>query len=183
MSTLLLGFQVGFRVPLKLVWLRFSESKVKECCSLWLVGSAGRCLLVRPLVRLNRVSLSFPISDPPIVGRTLSSSFPSTLVSQNTVVSSVLVWIQFELGQLGIFVNSFVDSLGWLLQDEFVVFPWSFHWILKSVSLLSFQMSLAGCRISPNDSHEVLIGPITSASAVQVSVVVHAVQPSGHTSV
>ncbi len=36
----------------------------------------------------------------------------------------VLVWIQFELGQLGIFVNYFVDSLGWLLQGEFVIFPW-----------------------------------------------------------
>ncbi len=38
------------------------------------------------------------------------------------VGSFVLVWIQFELGQLGIFVNYFVDSLGWLLQGEFVVF-------------------------------------------------------------
>ncbi len=43
------------------------------------------------------------------------------------VVSFVLAWIQFELGKLGIFVNSFIDSLGWLLQGEFVVFPWSFH--------------------------------------------------------
>ncbi len=37
--------------------------------------------------------------------------FPSAFVSRNTVGSFVLVWIQFELGQLGIFVNSFVDSL------------------------------------------------------------------------
>ncbi len=41
---------------------------------------------------------------------------------RNTVGSFVLAWIQFKLGQLGIFVNSFVDSLGWLLQGEFVVF-------------------------------------------------------------
>ncbi len=86
---------------------------MKECYSPWLVGSAGCCHLVRPLVRLNLVSLSFPTSDPPpFVGRTLSSSFPSAFVSRNTVVSFVLVWIQFELGQLGIFVNSFIDSLG-----------------------------------------------------------------------
>ncbi len=115
--------------------------------------------------------------------KTLSSSFPSALVSQNTVVSFVLVWIQFELGQLGIFVNSFVDSLGWLLQGEFVVYPWSFHWILMSFSLLSFQTSLARSTISPIDSHEALIGPMTSPSAVQVSVDVQAVRPSGHTSV
>ncbi len=38
--------------------------------------------------------------------------FPSAFVSRNTVLSFVLVWIQFELDQLGIFVNSFVDSLG-----------------------------------------------------------------------
>ncbi len=44
---------------------------------------------------------SFPTSDPPLfVGRTLSSSFPSAFVSRSTVVSFVLVWIQFELGQL-----------------------------------------------------------------------------------
>ncbi len=61
----------------------------------------------------NLVSLSFPTSDPPpFIGRTLSSSFPSAFVSRNTVVSFVLVWIQFELGKLGIFVNYFVDSLG-----------------------------------------------------------------------
>ncbi len=78
-----------------------------------LVGSACRCLLVRLLVRLNLVSLSFPTSDPPpFVGRNLSSSFPSAFVSRNRVVSFVLVWIRFKLGQLGIFVNSFVDSLG-----------------------------------------------------------------------
>ncbi len=105
--------------------------------------STGRCHLVRPLVRLNLVSLSFPISDlPPSVGRILSSSFSSALVSRNTVVSLVPAWVQFELGQLGIFANSFVDSLGWLLQGEFVVFPWSFHWIPMSFSLLNFQMSL-----------------------------------------
>ncbi len=40
----------------------------------------------RQLVRLNLVSLSFPTSDPPLsVGRTLSSSSSSALVSQNTV--------------------------------------------------------------------------------------------------
>ncbi len=43
------------------------------------------------------------------------------------VGSFVLVWIQFELGQLGIFVNYFVDSLGWLLQGEFVVFGCRFR--------------------------------------------------------
>ncbi len=125
--TLLLGFQVGFHVHLKC--LLCSESEVKECCCfLWLVGSACRCLLVRRLVRLNLVSLSFSTSDPPLfVGKTLSSSFPSSFVSRNTVMSFVLVWIQFELGQLGIFVNSFIDSLGLLLQGEFVIFPWSFH--------------------------------------------------------
>ncbi len=64
---------------------------------------------------------SFPTCDPPpFVRRTLSSSFPSAFVSRNMVVSFVLVWIQFELG---IFVNSFVDSLGWLFHGEFVVFP------------------------------------------------------------
>ncbi len=31
---------------------------------------------------------------------------------RNTVGSFVLVWIQFELGQFGILVNSFVNSLG-----------------------------------------------------------------------
>ncbi len=119
---------MGFRVHLKLWCLLFSESEVNVRCSLWLIGSAGRCLLVRLLVRLNLVSISFPTSYPHLfVGRTLSLSFPSALVSRNMVVSFVLVWIQFELGQLGIFVNSFVDSLGWLLQGEFVVFPWSFH--------------------------------------------------------
>ncbi len=30
----------------------------------------------------------------------------------NAVLFLVLVWIQFELGQFGILVNSFVDSLG-----------------------------------------------------------------------
>ncbi len=101
---------------------------MKECCSPWLVGSAGHCHLVRLLVRLNLVSLSFPISDLPLsVGRILSSSFSSALVSRNTVVSFVPAWIQFELGQLGIFANFFIDSWGWLLQGEFVAFPWIFH--------------------------------------------------------
>ncbi len=100
---------------------------MKECCFRWLVGSAGRCLLVRLQVRLTLVYLSFPTSDPPPSVVTLSSSFPSALVSRNTVVSFVLAWIQFELGRLGIFVNFFVDSLGWLLQGEFVGFPWSFN--------------------------------------------------------
>ncbi len=109
---LLLGFQVGFRVHLKLGCLLFSESEVKECYFLWLIWSACRCLLFRLLVRLILVSLSFPTSDPPFLGRTLSSSFPSDFVSRSRVVSFVLVWIQFELGQLGIFVNAFVDSLG-----------------------------------------------------------------------
>ncbi len=157
---------------------------MKECCSPWLVGSAGRCFLVRPLVRLNLVSLSFPISDLPLsVGRILSSSFSSVLVSRNMVVSFVLAWIQFELGQLGIFVNYFVDSLGWSLQGECVVFPWRFHWIPMSFFLLSFQMSLAGSTISPNDSREALIGPMSFPSVVQVSVDVHVVHPSVHTSV
>ncbi len=133
---------------------------MKECCSLWLIGSTCRCLLVRLLVRLNLVSLSFPTSDPPLfVGRTLYSSFPSAFVSRSTVVSFFLVWIRFELSQLGIFVNSFIDSLGWLLHGEFVIFPWSCHWIPMSFSLLSFQTSLAGSEL------------------------VCAVHPSGHTSV
>ncbi len=86
---------------------------MKQCCFLWLICSACRCLLVRQLVRLNLVSLSFPTSDlPPFVGITLSSSFPSAFVSRSAVVSFVLVWIQFELGQFGILVNSFIDSLG-----------------------------------------------------------------------
>ncbi len=109
--------------------------------------------------------------------------FPSALVSRNTVVSFVLVWIQFELSRLGIFVNFFIDSLGWLLQGEFVVFPWSFRWIPTSFFLLSFQMSLACSTISPNNFHEALTGPMSSTSAVQVSVDVHAVHPSVHTSV
>ncbi len=104
-------------------------------------------------------------------------------MNRNTVGSFVLVWILFELGQLGIFVNSFIDSLGWLLQGEFVIFPWSFCWISTSFFLLSFQMSLAGSTISPIDSHEALIGPMTSPNAVQVSVDVHVVHPSGRTSV
>ncbi len=145
---------------------------MKECCSLWLVVSTGRCHLVRPLVRLNLVSLSFPISDLPLfIGRILSSSFSSALVSRNTVVSFVPAWVQFELGQLGIFADSFVDSLGWFLQGEFVVFPWS------------FQMSLAGSTISPNDFREALTGPMSFPSAVQVSVDIHAVHPSVRTSV
>ncbi len=157
---------------------------MQECCFLWLIGSACCCLLVRLLVRLNLVSLSFPTSDPPLfVGRTLSSSFPSGFVSRSTVVSFVLVWIQFELGQLGIFVNSFVDSLGWLFQGEFVIFPWSFHWIPVRFSLLRFQTSLAGSTTSPIDSREALLGPMTYPSVVQVSVDVHAVHPSGHTSI
>ncbi len=151
-----MGFQVGFHVHLKLGCLLFSKSEVKQCCFLWLICSACHCLFVRQLVRLNLVPLSFSTSDPPLlVGRTLLPSFPSTFVSRSAVVS--LVWIQFELGQLGIFVNSFVDSLGWLLQDEFVVFLWSFH------------TSLAGSTIYP--------------TVVQVSVDVHAVHPSDHTSV
>ncbi len=44
-------------------------------------------------------------------------------------------------------------------------------------------MSLAGSTISPIDSHEALIGPMTYPSVVQVSVDIHAVRPSGHTSV
>ncbi len=157
---------------------------MKECCSPWLVVSTGRCHLVRPLVRLNLFSLFFPISDLfPSVGRILSSSFSSVLVSRNTVVSLVPVWVQFELGQLGIFANSFVDSLGWLLQGEFVVFPWSFRWIPMSFSLLSFQMSLAGSTISPNDFRGALTGPMSFPSAVQVSVDLHAVHPSVRTSV
>ncbi len=101
---------------------------MNEGCSLWLIGSAGRCLLVRRLVRLNLVYFSFPTSNPPpFVGRTLPSSFPSAFVSRNTVGSFVLVWIRFELGQLGIFENYFVNSLGWLLQGEFFVFPCSLH--------------------------------------------------------
>ncbi len=84
-----------FRVYLKLGWLLFSESEAKQCCFLWLVVSDGHCLLVRLLVRLNLVSLSFPTSDPPLsVGRTLSSSSSSALVSQNTVVYFVLVCIE-----------------------------------------------------------------------------------------
>ncbi len=68
------------------------------------------------------------------------------------MVFLVLVWIQFELGQFGILVNSFVDSLGWLLQGEFVAFPWSFH------------TSLAGSMIYPMGSHEALLGPMTYPS-------------------
>ncbi len=114
---------MGFRVHLKLWCLPFSESEVKQCCFLWLIGSSCRCFLVRQLVRLNLVSLSFPTSDPPpFVGRTLSPSFPSAFVSRSAVVSFVLAWIQFELRQFGVLVNYFVDSLGRLLQGEFVAF-------------------------------------------------------------
>ncbi len=35
----------------------------------------------------------------------------------------------------------------------------------------------------PTDSHEALLGPMTYPSGVQVGVDVHAVHPSGHTSV
>ncbi len=137
-----------------------------------------------------------------------------------------------------------VDSFGWLLQCEFVIFPWSFHLIpmsfyiyiyiyafsrrfypkqltvhssysfyilsvlafpgnrthdlgvanamlyqlsyrkaQQSFSLFSFQISLAGSTISPIDSHETLIGPMTSLSDVLVSVFIHEVNPSGRTSV
>ncbi len=58
-----------------------------------------------------------------------------------------------------------------MLQGEFVAFPWSFH------------TSLACSTIYPIDSHEALHGPMTYPSVVQVSVDVHAVHPSGHTSV
>ncbi len=153
---------MGFHVHLKLGCLLFSESKVKRCCFLGLICSACHCRSVWQLVRLTLVRLSFPTSGPPLfVGRTLSPSFPSASVSQNAVVFLVLVWIQFEHGQLGILVTSFVDSLGWLLQGEFVAFPWSFH------------TSLAGSTICP----------MTYPSVVQVSVDVHAVHPIGHTSV
>ncbi len=97
--------------------------------------------------------------------------FPSAFVSWNAVVFLVLVWIPLELGQFGILVNSFVDSLGWLLQGEFVAFPWSFH------------TSLAGSTIYPMGSHEALLGPMTYPSVVQVNVDVHAVHPSDHSSV
>ncbi len=104
---------MGFRVHLKLWCLPFSESEVKQCCFLWLICLACHCLVVRQLVRLNLVPLSFSTSDPPLlVGRTLSPSFPSAFVSRSAVVFFVLVWIQFELGKFGILVNSFVDSLG-----------------------------------------------------------------------
>ncbi len=98
------------------------------------------------------------------------------------MVSFVPAWVQFELGQMES-CNSFVDSLGWLLQGEFVVFPWSFRWIPMSFSLLSFQMSLAGSTISPNDFREAFTGPMSFPSAVHVSVDVHVVHPSVRTSV
>lgn len=171
--------QVGFLVRLKLWCLWFFEREVR-CCSLGYVESGGRCHLVRPLVRMNLVSLSLPTSGrPPFVGRTLSSSFSSALESRNKVKSFVLVWIPFELGQPGIFVSVFVDSLGWLLQGVFVVFPW----IPTSFSLWDFQPSLADSRFSPNDSHEVLVGSMNFPSDVQVSVVVPVVHPSGCLSV
>ncbi len=44
-------------------------------------------------------------------------------------------------------------------------------------------MSLAGSTIYPMGSHEALLGPMTYPSVVQVSVDVHAVHPSDHTSV
>ncbi len=44
-----------------------------------------------------------------------------------------------------------------------------------SFSLLSFQTILAGSTISPIDSHEAMLGPMTYPSVVQVSVDVHAV--------
>ncbi len=44
-------------------------------------------------------------------------------------------------------------------------------------------MSLTGSTISPIDSHDALLGPMTYPSIVQMSVDVHAVHPSGHTSV
>ncbi len=47
-----------------------------------------------------------------------------------------------------------------------------------SFSVLSLQTSLAGSTISLIDSLEALIGPMTSPSAVQVSVDIHAVCPS-----
>ncbi len=58
-----------------------------------------------------------------LIGRIISSSFPSALVSRSTVVSFVLSWIQVDLGRLGIFVNFFIDSFA----VEFAVFSWSFH--------------------------------------------------------
>ncbi len=81
------------------------------------------------------------------------------------MVSYVLVWIQFDLSQLGIFVNSFVDPLGWLLQGEFVVFPLELP--LDSLELFPLEFTTElGSTISPNDSHEALIGPMTSPSDV-----------------
>ncbi len=85
---------------------------VKQCCPSTADLFSLSLPFVWQLVRLNLVPLSFPTSGPPLfVGRTLSPSFPSASVSQNAVVFLVLVWIQFELGQLGILVTSFVDSL------------------------------------------------------------------------
>ncbi len=85
---------------------------MKECCSPWLVVSTGRCHLVRPLVRLNLVSLSFPISDlPPSVGRILSSSFSSVLVSRNTVVS--LVPGGFSLSSVSLESLRILSSIPW----------------------------------------------------------------------
>ncbi len=140
MSNSVAGLSGGVSCPSEVRVVAVSESEGKKCCCLWLVGSAGGCLLLRPLVRLNLVSLSFPTSDPPLfVGRILSSYFLSAPVSRSTVVSFVLVWIQFELCWLGIFVNFFVDSLGWLLQGEFVVFPLEF--LLNSHELFPLEFS------------------------------------------
>ncbi len=57
---------------------------------------------------------------------------------------------------------------------------------LFSLSLpfhLTASQAESGSSSFPTDSHEALLGPMTSPSVVQVSVDVHAVHPIGHTSV
>ncbi len=57
--TLLLGFQVGFRVHLKLRCLLFSESEVKQCCFLWLFSVFSLLLHSRPTASQAESGFSF----------------------------------------------------------------------------------------------------------------------------
>ncbi len=83
-----------------------------------------------------------------------------------------LLWVEVQFCFLfwcGLSLSSVSLESWWILF--FFAFPWSFH------------TSLTGSTIYPMSSHEALLGPMTYPSVVQVSVDVHAVHPSGHTSV
>ncbi len=78
-------------------------------------------------------------------------------------------------------------KLGCLLFSESEVKQCCFLWLICSACHCRFVQQLVRLTLVPlpfpTDSLEALLGPMTYPSAVQVSVDVHAVHPSGHTSV